>query len=101
MGYAPLQDGGGGRRQVMLSRGVVGEDPLTAFKADVALGDHLSAHGRVISSRRGELSVFADDWQLAAKALRPLPVLHKDLSEERSEERRVGKECRSRWSPYH
>ena len=23
------------------------------------------------------------------------------LSSERSEERRVGKECRSRWSPYH
>ena len=27
------------------------------------------------------------------------PVLVKDP--ERSEERRVGKECRSRWSPYH
>ena len=25
------------------------------------------------------------------------PAIHK----ERSEERRVGKECRSRWSPYH
>src|SRR2546430_10325444 len=24
-----------------------------------------------------------------------------DASKERSEERRVGKECRSRWSPYH
>ena len=24
-----------------------------------------------------------------------------DLVQERSEERRVGKECRSRWSPYH
>ena len=24
-----------------------------------------------------------------------------DFSAERSEERRVGKECRSRWSPYH
>ena len=24
-----------------------------------------------------------------------------DLSDMRSEERRVGKECRSRWSPYH
>ena len=24
-----------------------------------------------------------------------------DLIEQRSEERRVGKECRSRWSPYH
>src|SRR5205807_6906796 len=28
--------------------------------------------------------------------------LHDDgLDEDRSEERRVGKECRSRWSPYH
>src|SRR3989338_259916 len=27
-----------------------------------------------------------------------IPVYHIDL---RSEERRVGKECRSRWSPYH
>ena len=25
----------------------------------------------------------------------------KKLAKERSEERRVGKECRSRWSPYH
>ena len=24
-----------------------------------------------------------------------------ELAEKRSEERRVGKECRSRWSPYH
>ena len=24
-----------------------------------------------------------------------------DISKARSEERRVGKECRSRWSPYH
>ena len=32
-------------------------------------------------------------------------MLDRDLAEmygvERSEERRVGKECRSRWSPYH
>src|SRR2546427_6979155 len=25
----------------------------------------------------------------------------REMSRERSEERRVGKECRSRWSPYH
>ena len=25
----------------------------------------------------------------------------KEFAEHRSEERRVGKECRSRWSPYH
>ena len=28
-------------------------------------------------------------------------MLHTGRSETRSEERRVGKECRSRWSPYH
>ena len=29
------------------------------------------------------------------------PVAHAAKAESRSEERRVGKECRSRWSPYH
>ena len=28
-------------------------------------------------------------------------IFEKYLDEHRSEERRVGKECRSRWSPYH
>ena len=28
-------------------------------------------------------------------------IVIKDFKENRSEERRVGKECRSRWSPYH
>src|SRR5215813_14690485 len=30
-----------------------------------------------------------------------LPRLHARRNRRRSEERRVGKECRSRWSPYH
>jgi lysyl-tRNA synthetase class 2 len=80
--FVTLQDGEGNRLQGMLSQAVVSEDSLARFKGDVDLGDHLFLHGRVISSRRGELSVFADDWTIAAKALRPLPVLHKDLSEE-------------------
>src|SRR2546422_10614303 len=29
------------------------------------------------------------------------PMEHRERYRERSEERRVGKECRSRWSPYH
>ena len=28
-------------------------------------------------------------------------AVQREVFEERSEERRVGKECRSRWSPYH
>lgn len=80
--FATVQDGEGNRLQVMLSQAEVGEESLDRFKADVDLGDHLFAHGRVVASRRGELSVMADDWAIASKALRPLPVLHKPLSEE-------------------
>ncbi len=82
LAFATLQEGDGTRLQVMLSQAEVGEDSLAAFKVDVDLGDHLFVHGRVISSRRGELSILADSWHLAAKALRPLPVLHKEMSEE-------------------
>ena len=34
-------------------------------------------------------------------AARPMPFFAIIISDDRSEERRVGKECRSRWSPYH
>ena len=80
--FASLQDGEGNTLQVMLSRAEVGEVELERFKSDVDLGDHLFVSGRVICSRRGELSVLADAWALAAKALRPLPVLHRAPSEE-------------------
>ena len=33
--------------------------------------------------------------------LRPIRAMVDGILKERSEERRVGKECRSRWSPYH
>ena len=85
--FATLQDGEGNRLQAMFSLAAVGEERLAAFKTDVDLGDHLFVHGRVIASRRGELSVFADEWQLAAKSLRPLPNLYEGV--ELSEEARV------------
>ena len=80
--FAAIQDGEGNRLQIMLSLDAVGEEALAAFKTDVDLGDHLFAQGRAGKSRRGEVSVFATEWTLAAKALRPLPVLHKDLAED-------------------
>jgi lysyl-tRNA synthetase class 2 len=82
LAFATLQEGEGVRLQVMLSLAEVGEEALAAWKSDVDLGDHVSVTGRVISSRRGELSVMATRWSMASKALRPLPVLHKELSEE-------------------
>ncbi len=80
--FATLQDGDGTSLQVMISLDKVGREALDAWKADVDLGDIVYVHGNVISSRRGELSVLADSWQMASKSLRPLPVAHKEMSEE-------------------
>ena len=80
--FATLRDGDGTELQAMLSLDKVGEESLAAWKSDVDLGDFVSGTGEVISSKRGELSVLAESWQMAAKALRPLPVAHKPLSEE-------------------
>ncbi|CCH80407.1 Lysyl-tRNA synthetase [Nostocoides japonicum T1-X7] len=80
--FVTLQEGDGTRLQAMISLAEVGEESLAEWKATVDLGDHVFVEGRVISSRRGELSVMATRWRMASKALRPLPVLHKDMSEE-------------------
>lgn len=80
--FATLQDGDGTKIQAMLSLAEVGEQRLADWKADVDLGDFVSVTGRVISSKRGELSVLASEWVMASKALRPLPVAHKEMSED-------------------
>ncbi|MDG3009296.1 lysine--tRNA ligase [Rhodococcus sp. D2-41] len=80
--FATLQEGDGTQLQAMISLAGVGEDALASWKAEVDLGDFVFVHGEVISSRRGELSVMADAWQMAAKSLRPLPVAHKEMNEE-------------------
>src|SRR5690625_5022694 len=79
--FLTLQDGNGLRLQIMVSQKAIGADAMAQLKADVDLGDHFFARGKVGVSKRGELSVFAQEWALAAKALRPLPTLHKDLTE--------------------
>ena len=80
--FATLQEGDGTELQAMLSLNKVGETSLSDWKSLVDIGDHVFVRGEVITSRRGELSVLADEWRMAAKSLRPLPVAHKDLNEE-------------------
>lgn len=80
--FATLQEGDGTQLQAMISLAGVGAEALDAWKAEVDLGDIVFIRGEVISSRRGELSVQAESWLMASKALRPLPVAHKEMSEE-------------------
>lgn len=80
--FAAIQEGNGTQVQAMLSLAVVGEEALAAWKSDVDLGDIVSIRGKVIASKRGELSVMAQKWQMASKALRPLPVAFADMAED-------------------
>ncbi|MGO2111098.1 MAG: lysine--tRNA ligase [Pseudoclavibacter sp.] len=80
--FAAIQSGTGDRVQVMVSLAAVGQEQLDAWKELVDLGDHVFATGEIISSRRGELSIMATEWRMASKALRPLPNMHGELSEE-------------------
>jgi len=80
--FATLREGDGTELQAMLSLDKVGEDQLTLWKSEIDLGDIVSVTGEVITSKRGELSILAHSYVLAAKSLRPLPVEHKPLSEE-------------------
>ncbi|SEB85216.1 lysyl-tRNA synthetase, class II [Paramicrobacterium humi] len=80
--FASLQSGDGTRVQAMVSLASVGEESLAEWKDLVDLGDHVFVSGEVISSRRGELSIMVAAWQIASKAVLPLPNLHNELSEE-------------------
>ena len=80
--FATLQSGEGERVQAMVSLAEVGEESLERWKEYVDLGDHVFVSGEVISSRRGELSILVKDWQVAAKAILPLPNLYTELSDE-------------------
>ena len=80
--FATLREGDGTELQAMLSLDKVGEDSLAAWKSDIDLGDIVSITGEIITSKRGELSILAHSWTIAAKSLRPLPNDHKPMSEE-------------------
>ena len=80
--FATLREGDGTELQAMLSLDKVGQEQLDLWKSEIDLGDIVSVTGEVITSKRGELSILANSYQMAAKSLRPLPVEHKPLSEE-------------------
>src|SRR5256885_16992025 len=78
---------------------------------DAAFGTHgADLHGTVLASGSIFAGLLADHLDALHRRLPTIALLQADdvvhattqmLAACRSEERRVGKECRSRWSPYH
>lgn len=78
--FATLRDAGGDI-QALLAESSIDAERLAAWRSTVDIGDHIGITGEVITTRRGELSVLANGWTMAAKCLRPLPDKHDGLSD--------------------
>ncbi len=59
--------------QLFLQRDALGEGLSDLWDSVVDIGDWVVAEGVVMTTRKGELSVKVDDFQVVAKSLRPLP----------------------------
>ncbi len=69
-----------GDLQLFVSKAVIGDDAFADVKG-LDLGDWVGAHGTVMVTRTGELSVRPDRVELLSKALRPLPDKWHGLSD--------------------
>src|SRR3712207_9531232 len=92
----------------------VDRPPRTPYNKTVIYEAHVKGltmtHPRVPEDLRGTYSGVAHPaiiehlQELGITAIELMPVhqfVQDDTLQQRSEERRVGKECSSRWSPYH
>jgi lysyl-tRNA synthetase class 2 len=69
-----------GDLQLFVSQGVLGKDDFATFN-DLDRGDWIGVDGTVMVTKRGELSIKVDGYELLSKALRPLPEKWKGLSD--------------------
>jgi lysyl-tRNA synthetase class 2 len=69
LAFGTLQDGSGRIQLFALARSTPHYERFT----ELTLGDWIGVSGVVMTTRRGELSVRVDDWQLLARARRPFP----------------------------
>jgi lysyl-tRNA synthetase class 2 len=59
--------------QAIFKKDEIAEDAFSLFTDTVDMGDFISVSGTAIVSQRGEQSVLVKNWQMAVKALLPLP----------------------------
>ncbi len=70
--FAHIQDGTG-RLQLYFRKNDLGDDLYQQFIKDFDLGDFIAAQGNLFRTRTGEVTVHVNNYQLASKALHPLP----------------------------
>ena len=89
-----------GIREEYLAKGLINEIPEVDYKNYIAHGQNLMFLTVVWGNPTWE-KIFKDALAMCEKYNIRVIIHDNVMNDKRSEERRVGKECRSRWSPYH
>ena len=75
-----------GKLQLLLKKDVLNEADFARIEL-LDLGDFIWASGQLFISRRGELTLEVHQWQIASKALHPLPDLWRGLQDAEARQR--------------
>ena len=67
-------DDRGGRVQLFFRINDLGEEKMAELDSYYDLGDFIQASGYMFRTRRGEVTLYVEDFKMLAKALRPLPA---------------------------
>jgi len=70
--FSDLQDSSG-KIQIQLQKGETPEKQVSFFKKFIDTGDFVGINGKIIKTKRGELSVLVDKIELLSKSVLPLP----------------------------
>ena len=75
-------DDGTGRLQAVFKKDTLSEESFKLFTDAIDIGDFISVTGTLFTTERGEKSILADAWTIAAKTLLPLPEKWHGLTDE-------------------
>ncbi|MEM7272896.1 MAG: lysine--tRNA ligase [Actinomycetota bacterium] len=78
LAFGTLQDGGG--RIQLFAPGKVTPD-FAAF-CELSIGDWIGVSGEIMKTRKGELSVKVEEWEVLAEARRPFPDKYHGISDQ-------------------
>lgn len=68
-----------GRVQLFFRINDIGEEKMAELDGFYDLGDFIQASGHMFRTRRGEVTLYVEDFKMLAKALRPLPAAKDEL----------------------
>jgi lysyl-tRNA synthetase class 2 len=80
LAFAHIEDRDG-RVQLFFRINDLGEEKMAELDAFYDLGDFIQASGYMFRTRRGEVTLYVEDFKMLAKALRPLPAAKDEVVE--------------------